>query len=786
MKNFILACLLVFGLNAKAQYSYNGNFEDPNYSAVIYKQFGGGSRTTSAACTGANGGQLMISDAIPQTGFMVDLNTISQSGNGQQIDVSVSYKKSSALTGYLSLAYFEFDTETGLWSVIPFGTELDLVADAITTCASLTGNIPSGILQPGKIYGIGVWFEKSGTNNGSISVDDIIINQDASVVNPPSCTTIINPVAGTSVSAGNLKVSWNNEPTAVNYKLKVGTTAGSSNVINTTIVGTNTDIALSPNTTYYLQVIPSNLNGDASGCTAISFTTNNTINYCGPINSTAPNATYPISSVNLGGITKTSSAVVGSPAYEDFTGTVITLNQGLTYPLKVTGKGAGTNRFGMTVFIDWNNDGDFNDANERYFTTEPFVQGAAATNNLTGSVKVPENTAVGNKRMRIKYNFNNSTTALVDALADPCSDVGNGQVEDYTLSITAPTVVPVCTAFTNPLNNATNVPANANFTWTAVTNASGYKLYVGTSAGVYDILNGTTVSTNNYQSILPVNTTLYAKVVPYNLAGSASGCTEITFTTGNLVYCGPLTYGAVEPITNVTFAGINNTTSATIDGTPSHEYFLDKVGTVLTGTDYPVSLNANTDGGTFRHFFAVFIDWNQNGDFNDAGEKYFTTPENFIFVLGSDGFGTPATGTISVPEDAKMGQTRMRVKSSFYGANGPQFNPDLAFFANACSTEEADYGQIEDYTLNVNSATAGTSGVTKNAISIYPNPFHDVLKISDVEGVQSISISDVSGRLVKTMKATAELNLSNLNTGLYIVTLHMKDGTVKSIKAIKK
>lgn len=64
--------------------------------------------------------------------------------------------------------------------------------------------------------------------------------------------------------------------------------------------------------------------------------------------------------------------------------------------------------------------------------------------------------------------------------------------------------------------------------------------------------------------------------------------------------------------------------------------------------------------------------------------------------------------------------------------------------------------------------------------------FQDILKIPDVKGVKSSTISDISGRLVKSMKASTELHLSDLRAGLYIVTLHMNDGTVKAVKAIKK
>ena len=83
-------------------------------------------------------------------------------------------------------------------------------------------------------------------------------------------------------------------------------------------------------------------------------------------------------------------------------------------------------------------------------------------------------------------------------------------------------------------------------------------------------------------------------------------------------------------------------------------------------------------------------------------------------------------------------------------------------------------------------ATMAVSDVNKSAIAVYPNPFTDVLKISDVKDVKSISVNDISGREVKSLAPSAELNLSSLKQGLYIVNLKMEDGSVKSFKAIKK
>lgn len=75
----------------------------------------------------------------------------------------------------------------------------------------------------------------------------------------------------------------------------------------------------------------------------------------------------------------------------------------------------------------------------------------------------------------------------------------------------------------------------------------------------------------------------------------------------------------------------------------------------------------------------------------------------------------------------------------------------------------------------------------KKKITASPNPFSDQLTISDISGVQSISITDTSGKLVKTIeKPTSSLYLKDLKEGLYFVTLKMKDGSIKTIKTIKK
>jgi hypothetical protein len=149
-------------------------------------------------------------------------------------------------------------------------------------------------------------------------------------------------------------------------------------------------------------------------------------------------------------------------------------------------------------------------------------------------------------------------------------------------------------------------------------------------------------------------------------------------------YC-PVTFPSnVEPITRVALTGIDNPSDATVNGTPALENFLSVAGGALSRTGvYGATVEGNTDG-PYTAKIMVYIDWNQNGTF-DAGESFALS--DLSSSTGTD--GKQSTGDITVPADALLGATRMRVIKKFNTV------PD------ACNA--AGYGQAEDYTVVVDS-----------------------------------------------------------------------------------
>ncbi len=93
------------------------------------------------------------------------------------------------------------------------------------------------------------------------------------------------------------------------------------------------------------------------------------------------------------------------------------------------------------------------------------------------------------------------------------------------------------------------------------------------------------------------------------------------------------------------------------------------------------------------------------------------------------------------------------------------------------------------FTIAIKNGSLGTSEVSveKEKIRAYPNPFSETLNITDISKVQSITVSDSSGRQVKNIAAPSSvLHLGDLKQGMYFISLKMKDGSMQTIKVIKK
>ena len=171
-------------------------------------------------------------------------------------------------------------------------------------------------------------------------------------------------------------------------------------------------------------------------------------------------------------------------------------------------------------------------------------------------------------------------------------------------------------------------------------------------------------------------------------------------------YCAPsfVTGCAIgDQIINFSTTGgsTNITNNASGCSTGSYAYVTGQSVTQLQGLDVTLSMQA---GPVYGQGFKVWIDWNNNFSFADAGELVYTSPGSSTNVY---------TGTVTVPFSAAAGTKRMRVLCNYAG-----IPPAM----DGCPVSQY-YGEVEDYDFVVvasasctGTPVAGTAQSTATAI----------------------------------------------------------------------
>ena len=168
----------------------------------------------------------------------------------------------------------------------------------------------------------------------------------------------------------------------------------------------------------------------------------------------------------------------------------------------------------------------------------------------------------------------------------------------------------------------------------------------------------------------------------------------ITVGTGSPAYC-TAGGGGDEYIDGVVIGTISNTGTG-YDASGYHDY------TALS-TDLNI-LSTNNITITNGHVYSsddlgIWVDWNQDGDFDDAGENVVCTVDD-----GADG-----TYSFSVPASASLGNTRMRIRIKWNDSD----------CGSPCGT--TTYGEVEDYTLNILSGNVTWQGTTSSNWDVATN-----------------------------------------------------------------
>jgi len=145
-------------------------------------------------------------------------------------------------------------------------------------------------------------------------------------------------------------------------------------------------------------------------------------------------------------------------------------------------------------------------------------------------------------------------------------------------------------------------------------------------------------------------------------------------------YCTPQTLNgtsAGDYVDGVLFNEIENLGTGS-QGGPAYNNYTSLSTNVERGRTYEMTIQAETSG--VNGSIAAWIDFNGNQELDDEGER--------VVHISSDEASQEITVQVTIPEDAAIGLTLLRVRNSA--------DPDL--FA---SCEAVDYGETEDYGINI-------------------------------------------------------------------------------------
>ncbi len=317
----------------------------------------------------------------------------------------------------------------------------------------------------------------------------------------------------------------------------------------------------------------------------------------------------------------------------------------------------------------------------------------------------------------------------------------------------------------SPANLGTsNITANsAILNWTATNNASTYQVEYKQSSSNSWINSGNTNNTNFTLNALQT-ATAYDWRVSATCPSGISSTSSANFTTsaaasycsakGNSVYYFWIDYFKLGNITRSSGAdaGYYNGTSSQIN--------------LTANTSNTVTYSAGYRSTRYTVYWRVWIDYNKDGDFSDAGE--------LIASRSSSGTGNYNSNFV-VPSTALNGQTRMRIAMK-YGA-----------YPSPCETYS--YGEVEDYTVNIaggSNSTSSTNARIGNLASfendltfdgkIYPNPVKEELNLlfkNPLTEDTQFHIVDLNGKILINKILPKETNEHAENVGHLLPSVYL-------------
>jgi subtilisin family serine protease len=320
------------------------------------------------------------------------------------------------------------------------------------------------------------------------------------------------------------------------------------------------------------------------------------------------------------------------------------------------------------------------------------------------------------------------------------------------------------------INTDSILPNSAIFSWNADANVNNYSVeYRELNSGNW--ITVTAASNSISLSALDSCTEYELRIISQCAVNVNNSYSQtLRFRTNGCGNCIDLNYcssaagdASYEWISSVLFNDIASNSGD--DG--GYADYTSRSTDLFRGHAYPLSLQLGTaPAPTANWRWKVWIDYNQDAYFSDTLELVYSagpiTTQTFT-----------STGLVGIPANVASGSTRMRVALKW--GSGDITSSCFSF----------NYGEVEDYCLNILDDPSSTAIAISDELRVFPNPANEQLYIQYANHNQAYYIRDINGRLLKVgslENGQSNLSVSDLPAGCYILSI---ESTAKKVKFVK-
>lgn len=190
---------------------------------------------------------------------------------------------------------------------------------------------------------------------------------------------------------------------------------------------------------------------------------------------------------------------------------------------------------------------------------------------------------------------------------------------------------------------------------------------------------------------------------------------------------------------------------------------------LTAGLSYPFAMTPGFSGQPLPEYTRIWIDANQNGEF-ESSELVYDQAQASVGVVN---------GNFTVPANAEQGLSRLRVQMVYQGFGSGNL-------PNNCGTFQS--GETEDYCIVVKASGASLDSHQVFSFAMYPNPTSkDFTIVSNQSEAMEIKVVNLSGQTVltqKMMNGSTTINVEGVNSGVYLVHAISPNGMIQSVQKL--